>query len=134
MGEVFIRFATANDTDLGIEFNGENIGDRIVKIIRSFKRQMKSAMGIECSYVQIRGLPYIVDIAYINTKNNIQTDHNNKNRSRFGYAFIELKDRKDFEIALSADLKKTIKNLIVFKSNKQAFLRLMHTNVFLGLV
>lgn len=78
-GEVFVKFATAHDADLAIKLNGEKVGGRIVKIIRSSDRQMTSAMeiegfvpsdssssnGNEYNYVQIRGLPWNVDNAYI---------------------------------------------------------------------
>lgn len=78
-GEVFVKFVTANDADLAIKLNGEKVGGRIVKIIRSSDKQMTSAMetegfvpsdssssnGNEYSYIQIRGLPWNVDNAYI---------------------------------------------------------------------
>lgn len=78
-GEVFVKFVTANDADLAIKLNGEKVGGRIVKIIRSSDRQMTSAMeiegfvpsdssssnGNEYFYIQIRGLPWNVDNAYI---------------------------------------------------------------------
>lgn len=44
----------------------------------------------------------------INSKNGIQIEHG-ENRARTGYAFVELKDQKDFETAMKADLKSTNK-------------------------
>ncbi|XP_055294776.1 G-rich sequence factor 1-like [Sitodiplosis mosellana] len=138
--EAYVELVSKNDVKKALALNNKRVDSRTVHVTEVDSKEYSRVASCilqtnDSKVIQIRGLPWSVDKAYIMKlfptikipKHHIQIEIDENNR-RTGYAFVEFECVEDYDAAFKTDFKAINEFIKLFKATKEQYLQTITSN------